>query len=171
MFIMSLLPTLSKLSHVANTSPFTTRFFLRKGGYSATPSYTAFELLESMGRTLAGLHDALDRCDEGVSDAAARSASDVAAATIRADGGEDGTVAQAMADICSELEGQNKRLRKEKGRVDAELAAVRLEQERMTRLLPEYRLEIVRSRSAAEEAQEEVRRHILIPIPLPFLTS
>ena len=69
-----------------------------------------------MGRTLAGLRDALDRCDEGVSDAAARSASDVAAATIRAEGGEDGTVSQAMADICSELEGQNKRLRREKVR-------------------------------------------------------
>ena len=66
-------------------------------------------------------------------------------------------MSQAMADICTELESQNKRLRREQERLNAELVSVRMEQEQAAKLLPEYRLEIVRSRSLAEVAQNELQ--------------
>ncbi len=127
-----------------------------KAGYSSGPSHTAFDMLDKMGQALANLTGALDNCDDGVADAASRAASDVASATLAAAKQENGSVANAMTDICSELEAQNARLRREVERLSSELKAARSEEDARARLLPEYRLEIVRSRGMAEVARKEL---------------
>jgi hypothetical protein len=130
-----------------------------KGGYSANGSYTSYEMLEKMGRVLGGLEDALSRCDDGITDVAARVTSNVTQSTIAAQASseESTTVANAMTDICGELETQNSRLRREIGRLQEEVGTMRKEEDERARLLPEYRLEIVRSRGMAEEAQKELQ--------------
>jgi hypothetical protein len=152
-----------------------------KGGYSSVGSYTSYEMLEKMKRSLAGMEDALDKCDDGVSDVAGRAASNVTAATIAAaeSGANSATVANAMTDICSELETQNARLRREIERLNSELGAcapphrtraplltphppiprtgsLKMEEEQRAKLQPEYRLANVRSRGMADVAQKEL---------------
>jgi len=62
-----------------------------------------------------------------------------------------------MGDICEELESENGRLRREVDRLKEEIEGGRIEREQNGKLLPEYRLEIVRSRSAKEEAERELK--------------
>ena len=50
-----------------------------KHGYSSSPSYVAFQLLEKMSASLSGLRNSLQHCDDGVNDVAIRSAAEVSA--------------------------------------------------------------------------------------------
>ncbi|GMH90940.1 hypothetical protein TL16_g11915 [Triparma laevis f. inornata] len=123
-----------------------------KNGYSNNPSYVAYEMLEKMSRVTAGLKDALERCDDGISSAASETAKNVTEGHI-----DDGGKGNIMGEICEELEGENGRLRREIERMKEEVEASRVEREQNHKLLPEYRLEIVRSRSGKEQAERELK--------------
>ncbi|GMI00030.1 hypothetical protein TrST_g12752 [Triparma strigata] len=142
----------STLSHLKKLSTLQTNFVRHlKNGYSNTPSHVAYEMLENMSRTLSNLREALETCDIGVSSMAGETAKNVARANIEGEGGN------GMKDIWEEVERENGRLRREMERLKEEVEADRVEREQSSRLLPEYRLEIVRARSAKETVERELK--------------
>jgi len=128
-----------------------------KHGYSSSPSYTAFQLLEKMNTTLAGLKNSIQHCDDGVNDAAVRNAAEVSASLYQSSGKNGESISNTMADICSELERENARLRRELDTMNEKLHATQMDADNAMKLLPEYRLEIVRARSSAESAKRELK--------------
>jgi len=111
-------------------------------------------MLEKLARVLNGLEECVGKCDSDVS----RVASEVTKNATKRSMGEDSNEGRnVMGDICGELEKQNNRLRREVGRLNEENEQLRIEESQRGKLLPEYRLEIVRSRGLAEVAEKSLR--------------
>jgi len=128
-----------------------------KHGYSSSPSYVAFNLLEKMGSSLAGLKNSVEKCDEGVNNVAVRNAAEVSATMFNSSGKNGETITDTIADICSELERENARLKRELEAANDKIAAGKMDVDNAMKLLPEYRLEIVRARSGMEGVGRELK--------------
>ena len=128
-----------------------------KHGYSSSPSYVAFNLLEKMGSSLAGLKNSVEKCDEGVNNVAVRNAAEVSATMFNSSGKNGETITDTIADICSELERENARLKRELEAANDKIDAGKMDVDNAMKLLPEYRLEIVRARSGMEGVGRELK--------------